>query len=134
MATVTPIRKPKTKVTVGSLADAMQAEREAKRLLEEQVKVHDAALKVMEVQLIELMDAEGVTKSTGKHASVSISEAVNANVKDWDAFYAWIFKHKYKHMLQLRPAQLACREIFESKGQIPGVEPFIKRTINLRDI
>lgn len=131
MATATRLKK---KVTSGSLADAMQQIREEKRKHEEIIKELNTKLEALEAQLIEHMDLEGITKATGTLASVSISESIKANVTDWDEFYKWIFKHKYTHMLQRRPADLACREIFESKGSIPGVEPFVKRTINLRNI
>lgn len=133
MMTVTAMRKPKAE-TVGSLIDAMYDVREEIRAKEAETKLLGAQKDELELRLLSLMDAEGVTKSTGRHASAGVTEAVRPNVTDWDSFYAYIHKNKYWHLLERRPSVTGCRELFETKGLVPGVEPFIKRTINLRNL
>jgi chromosome segregation ATPase len=124
----------KTKPTVGSLIDRLHDLREKKRLLNDELKLLDSEYSETEKELMALMDSEGVTKSTGKKASAGISESIHPDVIDWDAFLAYIHKNKFYHLLQRRPSSTACRELFETKGKIPGVEPFVKRTINLRNL
>jgi len=132
MATVTAMRKPK--VTVGSLIDKMQEIRAKKRALAVTEKELTGEYEALQTQLIELMDAEGVSKSTGKVASASINESTSFNTQDWDAFTAYVSKTKQFHLLQRRVSDPAMRELLEKKGAIPGMEPYTKRVINLRDL
>lgn len=131
MATSTT-RKPK--ISVGSLIDSMWELRESKRKLEDKVKEINEQIEQLDAQLISCMDAEKITASTGNKASASITEAIRPNVVDWDSFYAFIHKHKHYHLLERRPSVTGCRELFETKGAVPGVQPFVKRTINLRTV
>lgn len=130
-AKVVPINRPKT---LGVLIDEIWALREDKRGLEAKVKGIEASIAESEATLMERLDTEGVDKSTGKKASVSISSAVVATIKDWDVFTAYIAKTKYFHLLQRRVSDVAARELFESKGAVPGLEPFTKRKINIRTL
>ena len=129
-ATVTRI-KP---ATVGSLIDNMWALREKKRSQEVEIKATEAAIEELTATLLGAMDSDGVVKATGKSASASVTEAVRPNVTDWDVFYKFIHKNKYWHLLERRPSVTGCRELFETKGGVPGVEPYVKRTINLRTV
>jgi len=121
-------------ISLGSRIDRMHAIRELKRKHEETIKELEKELDVMEFELIEQMDKEGVTRSTGAAASVSITESVRPSVENWDDFYRFIHRYKYYHLLDRRPSVNGCRELFETKGKIPGVVPFTKRKINLRSI
>lgn len=134
MATVTALRKPTPKITVGSLIDKMQDIRAQKRALAVTEKALTGEYEVLQAQLIELMDAEGVSKSTGKVASASINESMSFNTQDWDVFTAYLAKTKQFHLIQRRVSDPAMRELFEKKGAIPGMEPYTKRVINLRDL
>lgn len=121
-------------VTLGSLIDQMSAKRDEKRAMEAKVKEVNAELETLETQIIEHLDKQGVTSSTGSLATGSISEHVVPQVEDWDLFYAYIFKNKYGHLLDRRPSVTGCRELFETKGKIPGVLPFVKRKLSLTNI
>jgi hypothetical protein len=81
---------------------------------------------------MEDMQANGIDKMTGKHASVSITSTVVANVEDWDAFGAYILKNKLLHMLQRRVSDPAYRELLDAGKKVPGVQPFNKKRLNLR--
>lgn len=128
------VLKMKERVTVGSLIDAMHTVREARRKLAEEDKKLSAELTNLESQLLNLMDAEGITKSTGKTATASISESQQFNTVDWDAFVAFMAKKKWFHLIQRRISAPAVREIFEKTGAVPGLEAFTKREINLRNL
>ena len=120
--------------TVGAKIDALHALREEKRLLEEQVKAKAQEIDLMENELIELMDQQNISKSTGTKATVSITTSTKPSVEDWDAFYAYIHKNKYYHLLERRPSVTGCRELFDTKGKIPGVVPFTQRKLNIRSV
>ena len=120
--------------TIGAKIDRLHALREQKRALEEQIKQLSEQMSVLENGLIDQMDAEGVSKSTGNAATVSITTSVRPSVEDWDAFYAYIHRHKYYHLLERRPSVTGCRELLETKGKIPGVVPFTQRKLNIRSV
>ena len=120
--------------TVGIKIDALHALREEKRQLEELLKAKAQEIDLAENDLIEQMDQQNITKSTGSKATVSISTSVKPSVEDWDAFYAYIHKNKYYHLLERRPSVTGCRELFDHKGAIPGVVPFTQRKLNIRSV
>lgn len=121
-------------MNLGSAIDALWAKREKKREMEAKLKEVEAEIADSEALVMELMDKEGVEKTTGKKASVSITSTVVPQVEDWDAFYAFIHKKKFYHLLERRPSVTGCRELFETKGMVPGVVPFTKRKLNLRTV
>lgn len=135
MATATVAKRTTKKTTVGALIDAMYATREKRRVLaaqDDELKKEYAAL---EGQLLQMMDAEGVIKSTGKMASAGISENDCFNITDWDKFTAYVSRNKFFHFFQRRLSDPSIREIVEKKGAVPpGLEKFTKRTIGLRNL
>ena len=120
--------------TIGVKIDKLHVLREQKRALEEQIKQLSGQMDELENQLIDQMDKEGVTKSTGNAATVSIITSVKPSVDNWDAFYAYIHRFKYYHLLERRPSVTGCRELLETKGKIPGVVPFTQRKLNIRSV
>lgn len=120
--------------SIGASIDKMFALREKKREHEKQISEIEKEIGVIEQELILLMQKEGVDKATGKKASVSITTNIRPSVTDWDAFYSFIHRKKYYHLLEKRPSVTGCRELFETKGVIPGVVPFTKETLNLRTL
>ena len=120
--------------SIGVKIDQLHKNREDKRLLEAKIKELETKADELELELIKQMDKENVSKSTGGKATVSIQASVKPSVEDWPAFYAYIQKNKYWHLLERRPAVLACREILDTKGKIPGIVPFTQRKLLLRSI
>jgi len=133
MATTKAAVKAKAPST-GALIDQFWAAREEKRRLETQVKEVEATLKSLEEQLTEHLDAEGLEKATGSKATVSISSAVVADVQDWDAFWPYIARNKFWHLVQRRVSDPAYRELLDQGKKVPGVLPFTKRKLNLRSL
>ena len=128
---VVPATPPKP--TIGSDIDAIWKLREEKRALEAKAKKVEEQIEEIETRLMEEMKAQGVEKATGSKAGVSISTAVVANVTDWDAFYAYIYKNKYGHLLQRRVSDPAWRELAkDGLKPLPGTEAFSRKRLNLR--
>lgn len=120
--------------TVGAKIDALHALREEKRKIESKLSEKVSEIAALEEELMDQMDVQNITKSTGSKATVSISVSVKPAVEDWDAFYAYIHRHKYYHLLERRPSVTGCRELFDTKGVIPGVTPFTQRKLNVRSV
>ena len=134
MATATTAKAaPKARVaSVGAVIDQLWGYREQKRKLEADVKEVEGKIKEIEDQLMERLGAEGLEKATGTKASVSVTSSQSADVQDWDAFYPYIAKNKFWHLLQRRVSDPAVRELWEQGKKVPGVVPFTKKRINLR--
>lgn len=120
--------------TTGAVIDQLWAAREEKRRLEAATKEVQTKIDEIETGLMDRMSEEGLDKATGKKASVSIGSSVVADVQDWDAFWAYIIKNKYTHLLQRRVSDPSYRELLEQGKKIPGVMPFTKRKLNLRTL
>lgn len=115
---------------IGAKIDLRQKLKAQKEQLDAKVKDKEAEIDQVERALYEQMEKEGTTNGGGKTATVSIVESIVPNVKDWDAFYKYIKRLNYFHLLERRASVSGCRELFETKGAIPGVEPFTKRRLN----
>lgn len=115
--------------TIGAKIDARMKLVEQKDELNAQLKVLQAQIDELEGALLTQMDKEGTTNAGGKLATTVVSESVVPQVEDWDSFYKFIHRLKYYHLLERRPSVTGCRELFEKKGAIPGVQPFLKRTL-----
>lgn len=121
-----------TKVTKGQLVDKMFLIRDRRRDLENESKKLKEEYDALEAQLIDALKEDDSTQTDGKLATAKLSSVVVPDVQDWDLFYKFIFRHKYTHLLERRASVASCRELFDTKGSIPGVVPFVKVGINLR--
>lgn len=115
---------------IGAKIDTRQALCEDKKCVEALLKKLQEQIDAVESSIFEHLDREGTTNGGGKTATVTVGESVVPNVTDWDAFYKYIARMKYFHLLERRPSTTGCRELFETKGAIPGVVPFTKRRLN----
>lgn len=123
---------PSKTLSIGAQIDALHTLREKKRAAEEIVKALARDIEAAQLALMERMEQEGMPKASGQFATVTLSANVVPDVQDWDEFYKFIKRHNYFHLLERRPSVLGCRELFETKGAIPGVQPFLKKSLNLR--
>lgn len=130
MAKTIPAAKP----TVGALIDELYELREQLRMLNKQAKEVGEARDAIEKRLMEAMDAQGVEQSRGAQATATISETVEPQVEDWESYYRFIRRNNAFYLLQRRPAAAPYREMLAQRNgkPIPGVQSFIKRSVNLR--
>ena len=135
--------RPKTKtaalmtapvLTLGATIDKMWQLREDKRAAAKVVDGIELEIKELETTMFGLLDAQETTKSQGKKASVSITETVVGNVEDWEAFWPYIAKNKFFHLVQKRVSDPGLRELWALNKKTPGVQPFTKRTLNVRSL
>jgi len=125
---------PAPTLTLGAATDKMWALREEKRLLAIEEKRINIELTSLETMIFGLMDAQDTRKAEGKKAGISIGEATVGNVEDWDAFWPYIVKNKYFHLVQKRVSDPGLRELWEKGKTVPGVQPFTKRTLSVRSL
>jgi len=119
---------------LGTLIDSLWQLRENKRLLDKQVKDIEVSITASETELMERFKTDGIDKSTGKKATVSITEALIANIEDWDTFIAFVKKKNYFHLLQRRASIDGVRELIEKNGGVPGLKTFMKPKLNIRTL
>jgi hypothetical protein len=122
------------KVTLGSLIDKLYAKQQEIKALKEQIKDLEKQEEDLEQQVLEKCEEQETTQARGSSASATVSDKVLPQITNWDAFYAYIHDNKFFQLLQRRPSVTACRELFDAGTDIPGVEKFTKRGINLRGL
>lgn len=119
------------KLTTGAIIDKIWDLREQKRALEAEVTTIENEVAALTEDLSTQLGKEGLAKATGKKASASFSSNVVANVEDWNAFLAYVYKNKFGHLLQRRVSDVAYRELLDQGKKVPGVQPFTKKRLNL---
>ena len=117
---------------LGKLIDKVFGLREKKAALEAQTKALAGEIETIESELMEAMEKAGIEKTSTAKGTASISTSTVASVEDWDAFYAYIHKNKFWHLLQRRVSDPAYRELLEQGKKVPGATPFHKKRVNFR--
>jgi len=124
-----------TEASLGHDIDYLQTVRERKRKLEEQLQKESEHYTELEQKLIKRMQDAGITKASGKKATVSVNRKVRPQVVDWDAFNAFVRRNNYFHLFERRVAAAAWNELCEKRRQpVPGTVPFVKDALSLRTI
>lgn len=115
---------------LGKLIDKLDILRDKKRIAAAALDVVEKEYTALSEQLLDRLKTEGMDRATGKKATISISNVVVANIVDFDALTKYIKRTGYFHLLQRRVSDPAFRELLESKGIVPGLEPFTKVKLN----
>ena len=115
--------------TLGEAIDSLQRLKQQRKEIQGQLDEVDMRIGLAETALLASMEAQGVQRLSGTLATASITDSVKPSVQDWDEFYRFIREHGFFHLLDRRPSVAGCRELFESRGAIPGVVPFVKRVV-----
>lgn len=104
--------------------------------LKQEKKMHESILANINRE-IEALEQKGLERLDEAHLdlvringhSVYVDERVVPHVEDWNLYLKFIYDNQYGHLLERRPSVSGCREIFERNGTIPGVIPFVKRSL-----
>lgn len=126
------IAKKAPAASVGKLIDKVFALRARKAELEAAVKDIEGQIASLDSEIMEAMAASGMERITTKNGTVGVSVSTVAQVVDWDAFLAYIYKKKYGHLLQRRVSDPAWRELMEQGQKVPGTVPFPKKRLSYR--
>ena len=116
------------------LAQQREAIRDRKRELAAEEKQLNEQLAALDQQLFEYLDEQGVDRLSTNGITLSISESVVPHVTDWESVYAFVRESGNFQLFERRASSVAYRELLALRDgeMIPGVEPFTKRTINMR--
>ena len=109
----------------------MHANREARKDLEAKVKDLKNIYDQLEQTLMESMQDVGVTAVKGSTATARISELTVPTIEDWDQTVDYILATNSTHLLQRKINSVGYRELLTMGEEIPGVVPFVKRSISL---
>lgn len=115
--------------SIGSMIDNLDKIRDKKRGLDEQVKDLEAQYRELTEKIIDRMATENMPKASGRRATVSRSETIVGQLEDWEALTKYISRTKNFQLFERRISAAAFRELFEKKGEVPGVKPFTKVTL-----
>ena len=126
------VKKPLTQSAIGKSIDKVFLLRKKKAELEAAMKDVEGQIADLDAEIMEAMHQSGLEKTATKMGTVSVSTSTVAQVEDWDAFLAYIYKNKYGHLLQRRVGDPAWRELIEQGKKVPGTTGFIKKRLNYR--
>lgn len=126
------VKTPASQAAIGKTIDKIFSLRKKKAELEAAVKDVEGQIALLDAEVLEALEASGVEKTATKHGTVSISTSTVAQVTDWDAFLAYIYRNKYGHLLQRRVSDPAWRELVEQGKKVPGTTGFTKKRLNYR--
>ena len=115
--------------SIGSMIDNLDKIRDKKRGLDEQVKDLEAQYRELTEKILDRMATENMSKASGRRATVSRSETIVGQLEDWEALTKYISRTKNFQLFERRISAAAFRELFEKKGEVPGVKPFTKVTL-----
>jgi hypothetical protein len=120
--------------TQGQLIDQIFETREKMRALEKQITTLRTDKDVLEKQLLDQLDAQGVQSISGHLATAYISESIVPSVDDWDSFHAFVRKNNAFYLLQRRVNAAPYRELMTERRnrKIPGATSVTLRTLNLK--
>ena len=120
--------------SIGQEIDALWELKQAKKKLEAKAELLQEDIDKAEATLLERMDREHTTAGAGSRAKVSVGELDRYNISDPDRFYKYIKRTGYFHLLEKRASVTGCRELYQQHKAIPGITPYIKRTVKVTTI
>lgn len=125
----------KKKLNLGELIDglftATQNRLEYQRKSDATIEAMRKAEAEIESLIIKNFEKADIEAARGKLCTATVGLFVAPRVEDWPKFWAHIRKTNAFDLLEKRPAKNACRERWEAKETIPGVEQFTEKRLYL---
>lgn len=128
-----PIEEFKVPKTLGACADLLHDVREERYRLQKLVAAQEAKETVLEEHIIRtLSDTEG--GAIGLRYKAVKERKTKPVVKDWPAFWTYVFRNKASEFLQRRISDGAIQERWDAGKKIPGVETFTYIKLSLTKV
>ena len=121
------------KLNIDNLIRQKLEHREEIEIINKQLKKIKEKDRLLDVILIEKMDAQGLTRTANDMSSVTVKEDSVPEVVDWDVFYEHIQETGEFSLLHRRVSSAAWNESVKIKD-VPGVKATQLRKINLRKL
>jgi hypothetical protein len=116
-----------TQLSLGDKIARLSEAREARAAANAAAKAADEAYQDAKEQVLDALIDDGLEQTVACGLRVALDKAQYPNVKDWNAFHAFIIKNNALHMLHRRVTTEAWREWIATYGSAPpGTEPFEK--------
>ncbi len=109
--------------TLGKLSSELYDLKSKKKALNTEILVLNGSIKLVEIELLNVMVEQKLLKLTDDHHTIYIARQIVPKVVNWDLFYGYIRKNNYFYMLEKRPSRTAFRESFELGQAVPGIDP-----------
>lgn len=120
--------------TLGATIDQYRALYDERAELNAQSKELTRQMEELEPVLLGRLEELGIDSAKGKCASVRVEVNTIPVVEDWDEFYQYIGETDSWYLLERRPTMKAYQEIVAAGVEVPGVRPYVKRSITTRAI
>ena len=118
--------------STGVIIERMVAIREERRRLKRLDSELSQSWSDLEALLINQLDAQGVNKASTDAGTATVNETVLPKVEDWDALYAHLKETDSLYLLQKRISSGAFREQHQAGLAVPGITPYVQKSISLR--
>lgn len=125
---------PGTTRTISDISDEIFGVTEKIKAFEEKITTLKEEGKLLEGELQLAAEAQGLSRGGGKTSTWTLEPVVVPQATDWPAFYAYMAKKKYFHLLQRRPAVKACRELWERGITIPGMDKYTSTRVTVKGV
>lgn len=120
--------------TIGAKIDLLYTLRAQRLEAQKQLDAMAANESALKIHIMESFEKSEIEGAKGSIATASIKRTTQAEVTDWDAYWAYIGKTKDWELLQKRPGITALRERWDHGKQIPGVEPRVVEDLSLTKV
>jgi len=121
-------------MNINELIEARSEVKTSMESLTSSLKDLQASKDNLDYQLIGALEAQGLSRTANKEASVSINTSTVPDVVDWDAFYEFIFSTKDTTLLQRRASSTAYKEFLKMGIEVPGLQPREIKRINFKTL
>lgn len=119
--------------TLSGLIESLTRLKVSKKSLEKEMTSVDDQIEVVEKQLMDTLDSQGLTEASSQTASIKLGEVCYPHVENWEDFQNWVLENGYLHMYQKRLSATAFREMQQLNRPVPGVVPFTKRKLSFKE-
>ena len=112
----------------------LRARRETVEVIEAELREAKQLLAESEDEILALMQAQGINRISSQGLTLSITESIVPQIKDWPAFERFVLRNGATHLLERRVHTSAWREeIAERQGTpVPGIEPYLRIRLSVR--
>ena len=121
-------------MNINELIEQRATVKDKSAVLTAQLKELNKTKDELDYQLLNSLDAQGLSRTANDKASVSINQDTVPEVTDWDAFYAYVLEQKDFSLLQRRVSSTAYKELLKLEESVPGLQPREIRRINFRSL
>lgn len=121
-------------MNINELIEARAEVKTSMEALTSSLKDLQASKDNLDYQLIGALEAQGLSRTANKKASVSINTSTVPDVVDWDALWAFIFSTQDSTLLQRRVSSRTYKEFLKMGTEVPGLQPREVKTINFKTL